>query len=518
MHSRGCDSGRGFSAFSRPIWRVARRSSAGGQRGVGIVAVMMIVVALSLMGAVITMLVATGAVAKTNDLVREQAFYLANAGFEYALMRQSQGLDSNGTYNLGNGTFTIDYAQGGLITVSSSVNSMMGASAQTYTIQGPPKQSMGDCLVIGTSGAKLASGNTQLTGVTLKNQCSSPITIASMTVSWSPAISERMTQISIASATVYNNSSGLSSGSAADITDKTIAAGSTVSLDAVTFNGSVNGKNFTLLFSMSDASSTSASVQFVCSTQAAALYVDYSGANAGGTGSAYLQGITLYNACASPATIQINKITVSYTPTNRQTKLISIGGTTVYTSGGVASGTQVALSPAVQIASGTAGAKSQSIQSNLDLRGYNYTITYLMADNSSQTVTVNLYEQTPNACLNVINSVCSIGGTGSGEVRGQQWQNTCPLRIIVYKLRPQWTSSAKIKEVDANGVLRWTGGGSNSGTTLNFSNYAEIPGKTTWTVDRYLFNKSMSGQRLTSDLFTFYPGNSTFTYSATTCP
>ena len=45
-------------------------------KGVGIVAVVMIVAVLSVMGAVVTLLVATGAISKTKDLVREQSFGL----------------------------------------------------------------------------------------------------------------------------------------------------------------------------------------------------------------------------------------------------------------------------------------------------------------------------------------------------------------------------------------------------------------------------------------------------------
>lgn len=491
-------------------------------RGQGIVAVLIIVIALSTMGMAITMLVATGAVSKTNDLVREQATALSNAGLEYALMRIGQGVDPNGNIRtLGSGTFTISYNSAtGLISSTGKVNAMMGAASVGSSISGPLGYTMASCLTVNTGSASLTGSNKVLSGVTLQNTCGTAIIVSTMTDSWSPAISEKLTQIVISGSTVYNNPSGITSGQVADITDTTIAANSTVPLSSITFNSVMAGKNFTVLFTMSDGSSKSAFVQLTSNSQAACLFVDTSAANAGGTGYVYLQGITLYNGCSSPATIQINKMTVSWVPTSpaKQMRQISIGGTTVYTSGGVSSGTQVTLSTAAQIASGSANGKAQSIQFSGDMRGYNYTIVYTMNDSTTQTVAVNLYEQTPNTCLKVVNTGCVIGGTGSVEIQGEQWQNTCALRVIVSALRPVWTSNAKVKEIDVNGILSWSGGGSNSNSNLAFSTYVEIPGGTTYTVNRYLFNKSMAGQYISSMTFTFFPFNTTYAYSANTCP
>jgi len=179
--------------------RVMRRMR--NNRGLSIVVVLVTISVLSLMGGVVTSLVATGAVSKTNELVREQAFELVQAGFEYALKRIDDGVDPDGeTKNLAGGQFTIGYSPTGVITVTSDVSAMYGNAAPSYSIQGPvPGGDMADCLVVDVSSAYMRSSGwpNNLRGITLQNSCSVPITIGIVTMNWNPGGSERTVRVRI---------------------------------------------------------------------------------------------------------------------------------------------------------------------------------------------------------------------------------------------------------------------------------------------------------------------------------
>lgn len=226
------------------------------RRGVGIIAVLLIVSVLSLMGGVIAMFVATGSVAKTNDLAKEQSFGLIHAGFEYALERIDGGFDPNGdTRTLGNGTFTINYTPGSFITVNSSVAAMQGTSGPSFRINAPAGGGAAACLVVDTASAVLGgSGNRDILEITLRNNCQSgSITIASMTLAWTPTSSATVRRIRINGSDVYNSGSGTANGVLINTTDVTIPTCTTYALNFIRFSTGMTGKTFTITFTMTDA-------------------------------------------------------------------------------------------------------------------------------------------------------------------------------------------------------------------------------------------------------------------------
>lgn len=235
----------------------ARRMTHHARRGVGIIAILLIVSVLSLMGGVITMLVATGSVAKTNDLVKEQSFALVNAGLEYAFERIDGGANPNGeTRNLGNGSFTISYAPGGTVSVNSSVSAMQGMANPSFSVTAPSGGGgAAACLVVDTTAADVAgAGNKDLLGITLRNNCqSTAITIASMTVAWVSSSSATVRVIRINGSDVYNNSTGTANGVPINITDVTIPTCTTRNLNFIRFSANMTGKTFTITFTMTDA-------------------------------------------------------------------------------------------------------------------------------------------------------------------------------------------------------------------------------------------------------------------------
>jgi hypothetical protein len=481
--------------IATPVYSPLARNHARNDSGVGLVAVLLIVAVLGLMGGVVTTLVATGAVSKTNDLVREQAFELVQAGFEYALKRIDDGVDPDGdSRNLGSGQFTVVYSPTGVITVTSNVSAMYGSANSTYSIQGPvPGGNMADCLTVNISSAYMTTSGwpNNLRGVTLQNTCNASITIGIVTVNWNPGGSERTVRVRIKNTNVYNSWPGIPMGSPIDITDYTIPAYTTRNLTTVRFNTEMPRKNFTIDFGMTDGSSKSAFVQFIADNEAACLNVDLSASYVGGTGYTRLMSGTLTNACSSPINIEVSGVTVAWAPLSPSRTLtgISLGGSWMW-SGSVNSGVPVSFWANVGIDAGDT-ANQEFLDFSSDIRGRNFVITYNMEDGSSQTVTKNLYEADMAACL-VINTAATT--IKNKDLKGEVWQNSCALRIIVGSVNTSWSGvskNPKLRNIRVGGSTVWTGSVS-SGSNVDITD-VEIPGGSSVDVTRYRFSKKMSG-------------------------
>lgn len=468
-----------------------------GTNGVGIVAVLLIVFTLSLIGGVITSLVAIGAVAKTNDVVSEQAFGLVTAGFEYALKRIDDGFNPDGDVKtLGNGQFTVGYDNDtGEITITSDVSAMHGQANPQYTVQGPTGGAMADCLSVDVSGARWQNvwWHDEIRGIELQNTCNADITVTAMTVSWTSPAGQQTVRIRLANNTVYNQWPGTSSGVPIDITDWTLSSCTTENLTYIRFNTDMGERNFTIRFTMSDGSTKQAFVQFVANNEADCLNADLSAAYVGGSGYTRLIGGTLANSCAPPTTIGISGLTVSWTPLTpaRAMNDARIDGSYMW-SGNAASGVQVYFWNDVSI-NGNDSVAQNFLQFNSDMRGRNYTIEYHLKDGTSLVVPVNLYEADMAACLNVDTSGMSLSG-GNRNLQGQLWQNTCPLGIVVDRVLTNWSgvpSNRRLLQIRAGGSNVW-GGWASSGTNLDITD-VEVSGTATVPVNRYRFNSNMSG-------------------------
>lgn len=464
-------------------------------KGMGIVGVLLIIVLLSAMGGVIAMLVATGSVAKTNELVREQAKSLIDAGFEYALKQIDSGANPDGqTRNLGKGQFTVGYDTGtGTITVNSSVSGLEGASTPNYSIQGPVGGSMGDCLVVTTSGAYLSASKLILQGITIRNNCLAPVTIASMTTSWTPSMMEQLSSITINGNIVYGPpQSPLLSGAIADITDVTIPNCTTIPLTNITFNSSMDNKNFTLLFTMSDGTTKSAFVQFIANNEAACLDANLSAAYVNDTGNLRLLGGTLTNTCSAPTTIRVVGMTVSWAPTTNNMTAINFNGGGNEWSGSVASGTAVTLTTALDIVPGTPATETY-LQFSGDVRGRTFTVTYRMRDGTTKTVTVGSMA----ACLTVSNTASCIGPAATRtELQLQSWNNVCTDRTVtVNRVQTTWSGggSRRWTVLRVNNTNVWTGS-LTSGSTATLTTPVTIAAGSAATVNYYRFNGNMQGR------------------------
>lgn len=467
-------------------------------RGVGIVAVIMIVAVLSVMGAVVTLLVATGAVSKTNDLVREQAFELGTAGIEYALKRIDEGSDPDGdTRYLGAGRFTVAYSPAGLITITSDVSAMMGSAAPTFTVQGPvPGGTMADCLTVDVSGASMDQWwPYEILGAVLRNTCQTDVVIASMTVTWTPASANRTVTIRLGNTDVYNNWPGIPAGTPIDIADYTIPSCGSRNQTRIRFDDQLPGRNFTVVYAMSDGSNKSAFYQFVANNEAACLNVDLSASYVGSSGYTRLNGGTLTNACEPPTVIGIRNMAVTWAPLtpSRQFTAVGINGNWMW-DGSAGAGDEVNFWGDVLLNAGES-VTQDFLRFSSDMRGYNYpTITYVMRDGTIATASRSLYETSMGPCLSVNTGGTSIGGSGNRDLLGESLSNTCALGIVLGRIRTNWSgvpANRRLTAIRINGADVWTGSVV-SGYEADISDI-EIPGGGMVAVDRYRWNSSVAG-------------------------
>ena len=487
--------------------------------GVAIVAVFLIIAILSLMGGVVTHMVATGSVARTNDLVSEQAFDLVHAGMEYALKRLDDGINPDGDVRyLGSGRFTVAYDDAtGAISSTADVSTMFGSSNPSFSIQGPTSGgNMSDCLEVDVSGAAM---NTiwwpyEIVGAILNNTCSNNITIASMTVSWTPLSGDNTVIIELGGTTVYQNySPGAPSGSPIDITDYTINSCSSAAQTRIRFSTQLPTQNFNVLYTMSDGSSKNVFYQFHADNEAACLEADLSAAYPGFTNNTRMIGGTLTNVCSPPTSIGIKAMRVSWLPVSPAITMsnIFINGAQQW-SGSASSGTTANFSN-VLLFSPAQSFPQNYITFNNSIVGRNFSVTYIMRENSELTVPVNLYAENMASCLSVNTSGMSVSGN---DLIGQSWINTCPAGIVVDRIRTQWTGlpgQRRLRSIVVNGVTIWNQN-TNNNVDANVTD-VYIGGSSTATVDYYRFNNPPNNGCFTHT-FTMFDGTSVT--APTYCP
>jgi hypothetical protein len=127
-------------------------------------------------------------------------------------------------------------------------------------------QTMAQQLVVDTSGAATAApANRTVTGITLTNSGTSEITIDTMTVSWS-GVSRTISNIIINGTTVWSTAGpgtptgAQNSGTLLDIQNFTLSVGATNLPMTMLFSGSMSSRSLTIVFTMSDASSTTVTI------------------------------------------------------------------------------------------------------------------------------------------------------------------------------------------------------------------------------------------------------------------
>lgn len=112
------------------------------------------------------------------------------------------------------------------------------------------------CLVPNTSAAAIGgTGNVDLTGITINNQCTArSIVWITTVVSWTPTSPARnLKQIWVDGTRIFNSTTA--SGGTSNNSDSTLTAGQTRNITRFNFDGDMTGRTFTIQFNMQDTSS-----------------------------------------------------------------------------------------------------------------------------------------------------------------------------------------------------------------------------------------------------------------------
>lgn len=226
------------------------------QKGISIVGAVFTLLILAVFGASVVTLVSSDHESRRRMIEKEQAFYSAQAGLEYAVHEINYGgypVQTNKA--IGEGRFTV------LIDYPSHNVSVTGISGDTNKVHQITKNPMGaDCLVVNTVGASLGGVKTDLQGITLQKICLNAITIASIVVSWSNPAGEKVTKVTIDNNILYNNVTGTASGIPIDIADFSMSDSATHTINLIQFSSGMSNKPITITFNLSDTSYKTVSV------------------------------------------------------------------------------------------------------------------------------------------------------------------------------------------------------------------------------------------------------------------
>lgn len=248
-------------------------------------------------------------------------------------------------------------------------------------------------LDINTDNAVFGGGNKRLEGITLENVGTSDITIAKMTLQWSN--SNLIEEIKIDGNRVwkYNNEGSPDgkqpSGTELDIVDFLAGTGAgTFNIDRITFDNSMSGATFIILFTMSDNSTKYVLVEPgagpPAGNQADDLVVDTTSVDLDVGDNTKVIGITMENSGASD--IVIDKMTVSWTGGTSGNKIqeITIDGGSRW-SGNSNSGTELDITDFTLVSeAGTYPIDSLDFKKNMT--GSTIEIIFTMIDASTKTV------------------------------------------------------------------------------------------------------------------------------------
>ncbi|MBI4223691.1 MAG: hypothetical protein HY609_02055, partial [Deltaproteobacteria bacterium] len=200
-------------------------------------------------GGVLTYMVAAGSVGRTNHVNQVQAFYVTQAGIEYAVKRvydqQIETVDPPGISFAG-GSFTV-VRDGRTLIVTGTV----GNAERIYSVDSPTEA---DCTLIDTTQVNLGQNDTVIQQIHFRKICLVLTTVAQMQFTWVNDNGERLTDIRIENSNVYTNPIGAPSGTLLEIVDYALTNPNIHVMNRAKFDSDMSGKTVTLSFIMGDGS------------------------------------------------------------------------------------------------------------------------------------------------------------------------------------------------------------------------------------------------------------------------
>ncbi len=232
-------------------------------RGISVLGILVAVMILAAMGAAMTVLVASNQDARSHQLYVDQSFASAQAGLEMILGLIHSGVNPCDPVSR---NLEGDNLVGNSIAVTRLNNRIYvvgakGDSTTAVSIVDPLPPAQGQLLQTDTSAAKDSSNGAppaKLIGITfqLMPGCGNPVTITTMTVSWTPDNGEKVDQIKFDGNNVYSvgGNAGSPSGSTIDIVDQYIADANVHTVDFIRWDGDIQHRLYTIQFNFADGS------------------------------------------------------------------------------------------------------------------------------------------------------------------------------------------------------------------------------------------------------------------------
>lgn len=225
------------------------------RKGFSVFGIFVAILILSLASFAVLYTTVVGEIAKVDEWVKGQAFYVAQAGAEYAMKKiyasTSPAVAEPGK-SFASGTFIITYASP-LVTVTGRVG-----NAKHILQFDEPDQA--DCVTFNTASANL-DGNDKIHHIYFTKTCLTQIVIDKITLSWNPDTGQKCKKVRIENTYVYNDPTGLGSGSLFELSDYTVSTASQQDFSKIEFDSNINTSpltQFTLTVHFGDGSQTSA--------------------------------------------------------------------------------------------------------------------------------------------------------------------------------------------------------------------------------------------------------------------
>ncbi len=221
----------------------------GKRGGLTIIAVVGIMVVLAFFGMAIAKLVATGHALRSDHALYETANMVTEAGIEYGIKKiyeANSAVVNEPGVSFGEGNFIISQS-GRTLTVTGRV----GEVSVARQVDSPTEA---DCTTINVSNVNVTGNNDKLSGIKFQKICLVQITLAKVNFSWVTDGGEKLKKIKVESSVIYNDSSGVTSGTLIDVTDYVVNNGSPNNMNSVDFNKDISGKTFNVIFTFGDGS------------------------------------------------------------------------------------------------------------------------------------------------------------------------------------------------------------------------------------------------------------------------
>ncbi len=221
------------------------------EKGISALVTIGVMLVLSVMGFAVVSLVSTSHTLNTEQLVYDRAFYVTQAGLEYAMRKIYEGVSpvvASPGISFTGGAFTVT-RQDRLITVTGNY----GASRVVHQVTSP---SQADCTEFDVGNADLASNGTRLQHIQMQKICLETAVLDKIRVSWTNPGSEGLTKVRIENSTIYDQPPVPSDG-LTELSDYLMSGNNLHNFNEINFTNNMEGKTFTIAFVFGDGSSES---------------------------------------------------------------------------------------------------------------------------------------------------------------------------------------------------------------------------------------------------------------------